>query len=179
MEIRGKLEWGITDRSFSASLINIKHLGTQEEATPDMTMLQDGIFKAKIVFIGDSDDEGEAAPVHPHCLEQTNDIARIEPQLQICSPAQLRQQSEELYATIDQVLEEPMPMVFTEISIPELPIGPFLDDILGPAYRGVKTVIPRKPFLFLPLKMVCNLRVLALQAAALYLWYVSRLPVQY
>ncbi|RXM30770.1 Leucine-rich repeat-containing protein 1 [Acipenser ruthenus] len=59
-----------------------EHLGTQEEATSDMTMLQDGIFKAKIVFIGDSDDEGEAAPVHPHCLEQTNDIARIEPQLQ-------------------------------------------------------------------------------------------------
>ncbi|MGH0147536.1 UNVERIFIED_CONTAM: hypothetical protein FKN15_060360 [Acipenser sinensis] len=40
-------------------------------------------------------------------------------------------------------------VVFTELSIPELPIGPFLDDILGPAYQGIKTVIPRKPFLFL------------------------------
>ncbi|MGH0147378.1 UNVERIFIED_CONTAM: hypothetical protein FKN15_010303 [Acipenser sinensis] len=44
--------------------------------------------------------------------------------------------------------------VFIDLSIPELPMGPFLDDILGPAYRGVKTVIPQKPFLFLPLKKV-------------------------
>ncbi|XP_041108059.1 muscular LMNA-interacting protein-like isoform X7 [Polyodon spathula] len=134
-----------------------EHFGTQEEMASDM--LQHDIFKAEIVFIGDSEDEGEDAPAHHHCLEQTNDIARIEPQLQeykikssykafaaipsnillleqkaideevdnpvgapvednkvsethaeMCSPAQLRQQSEELYATIDQVLEEPMPM---------------------------------------------------------------------
>lgn len=30
---------------------------------------------------------------------------------QVCSPAHLRQQSEDLYAVIDEVLEDPIPMV--------------------------------------------------------------------
>ncbi|MGH0139287.1 UNVERIFIED_CONTAM: hypothetical protein FKN15_037077 [Acipenser sinensis] len=64
---------------------NGMHLGTQEEMASDM--LQHGIFKAEIVFIGDSEDEGEDAPAHHHCLEQTNDTARIEPQLQFKSSA--------------------------------------------------------------------------------------------
>ncbi|XP_041108053.1 muscular LMNA-interacting protein-like isoform X2 [Polyodon spathula] len=62
-----------------------EHFGTQEEMASDM--LQHDIFKAEIVFIGDSEDEGEDAPAHHHCLEQTNDIARIEPQLQFKSSA--------------------------------------------------------------------------------------------
>ncbi|XP_058881015.1 muscular LMNA-interacting protein-like isoform X2 [Acipenser ruthenus] len=62
-----------------------EHLGSQEEMASDM--LQHGIFKAEIVFIGDSEDEGEDAPAHHHCLEQTNDTARIEPQLQFKSSA--------------------------------------------------------------------------------------------
>ncbi|RXM33124.1 Leucine-rich repeat-containing protein 1 [Acipenser ruthenus] len=64
---------------------NGMHLGSQEEMASDM--LQHGIFKAEIVFIGDSEDEGEDAPAHHHCLEQTNDTARIEPQLQLKSSA--------------------------------------------------------------------------------------------
>ncbi|KAK1171638.1 muscular LMNA-interacting protein-like isoform X1 [Acipenser oxyrinchus oxyrinchus] len=118
-----------------------EHLGTQEEATSDMTMLQDGIFKAKIVFIGDSDDEGEAAPVHPHCLEQTNDIARIEPQLQqckikssykayaavpsntllleqkICSPAQLRpmRRSHSAPISLQKLMDSDAPKNFTTL----------------------------------------------------------------
>ncbi|KAJ8387069.1 hypothetical protein AAFF_G00161230 [Aldrovandia affinis] len=45
-----------------------------------------------------------------HPLEATDGDRVTETHSEMCSPAQLRQQSEELYATIDQVLQDPIPM---------------------------------------------------------------------
>nr|XP_015218528.1 PREDICTED: muscular LMNA-interacting protein isoform X2 [Lepisosteus oculatus] len=53
------------------------------------------------------DDRVEKLEVVP---DNTGDERRTETHTEMCSPAQLRQESEELYAAIDQALEEPMPM---------------------------------------------------------------------
>nr|XP_015218534.1 PREDICTED: muscular LMNA-interacting protein isoform X7 [Lepisosteus oculatus] len=142
---------------------SLEYLGVYKEKATEETMLEDGVFKAEVVYIGHSDeDEGgdntehhylnviqgddstkpgpqtqqykikssykalAAIPTNTLLLEQqaiddrveklevvpdnTGDERRTETHTEMCSPAQLRQESEELYAAIDQALEEPMPM---------------------------------------------------------------------
>ncbi|XP_036402257.1 muscular LMNA-interacting protein isoform X2 [Megalops cyprinoides] len=53
----------------------------------------------------DDEVEKEGSPV-----DSTDKDSVLETHVEMCSPAQLRQQSEELYAAIDQVLQDPLPM---------------------------------------------------------------------
>ncbi|XP_066553038.1 uncharacterized protein mlip isoform X4 [Amia ocellicauda] len=138
-----------------------EYLGLSRGKATEETMVEDGVFKAEIVYVGDSDEgEGDhrekhhtagtqgddskkqgaqvqqykikssykafaAIPTNTLLLEQqaideeverqilpeaTGDGSVTETHAEMCSPAELRQQSAELYAAIDQVLDEPLPM---------------------------------------------------------------------
>ncbi|XP_039595014.1 muscular LMNA-interacting protein isoform X6 [Polypterus senegalus] len=143
----------------SEARLKVSAAQVQEELSA-MNVPQDGVFKAEIVYVSDSDlgewgdtsarrrppveetvgsqsqllqykitssyKEFAAIPTNVLLQEQqmldekteedpsgqvnSEDDSQLDPHAELRSPAQLRQEAKDLYATIDQVLEEPLPM---------------------------------------------------------------------
>ncbi|XP_066553036.1 muscular LMNA-interacting protein isoform X2 [Amia ocellicauda] len=88
--------------------------------------------------------------------EATGDGSVTETHAEMCSPAELRQQSAELYAAIDQVLDEPLPMRVTTLprsagretkyaTFHLLPPGPTERQLTKPGVIRPVSVTPRLP----------------------------------
>ncbi|XP_064412533.1 muscular LMNA-interacting protein isoform X11 [Latimeria chalumnae] len=111
-----------TEPPFCQTDSKLHCLETKQFMSTETDMLRDGVFKAEIVYLAESDEEEEEAIARNEKRQAIDDAAVEEMALndgdkpladthsELCSPAQFRQQSEELYATIDQLLEDSLNM---------------------------------------------------------------------